>query len=109
MKQRFINKYEDPGLKDALLGQLEKCVQAVTDRVHEYTERFQSLVMRISGGQPIDTQSNIILWERGFIPDIRLELAKYRSSRSQQLPPRYKDASLTGTPHLLRGVLGVLE
>jgi hypothetical protein len=64
------------------------------ERVHQYTERFQSLVVRISSGAPIDTQTNIISCERGFIPEIRKELAKYRSMMSQQQRSTFEFAKL---------------
>lgn len=84
MKRRFKAKYDDPEIKERLIAQLEECTQKMSERVHQYTERFQSLVVRISGGAPIDTQMNIISCERGFIPDMRKELAKYRSMQTQQ-------------------------
>lgn len=84
MKHRFKGKYDDPEIKERLIAQLEECTQKMSERAHQYTERFQSLVVRISGGAPIDTQMNIISCERGFIPDMRKELAKYRSMQMQQ-------------------------
>jgi hypothetical protein len=94
MKDMFKEKYNDPEIKEQLIGQLEKCVQAMGERAHQYTERFQSLVVRISSGAPIDTQTNIIFCERGFIPEIRKELAKYRSMMSQQQRSTFEFAKL---------------
>jgi hypothetical protein len=85
VKRRFKEKYDDPEIKNQLMVQLERCVQGFGERIHQYTERFQSLVVRISSGAPIDTQMNIITCERGFIPDMRSELAKFRSMKSQAL------------------------
>jgi hypothetical protein len=95
MKEMFKEKYFDPEIKERLIGQLEKCVQAMGERVHQYTERFQSLVVRISSGTPIDTQTNIISCERGFIPAIRQELAKYRSMMTQQQRSTFEFAKLS--------------
>src|SRR5437870_5801743 len=84
VKRKFREKYEDHQLKNKLLLKLEKCVQGMHERVYEYTERYQSLVVRTSSGQSIDSAMNIMNCERGFIPLIRQELAKYRSTKSQE-------------------------
>ena len=55
VKRRFREKYDDPEIKNRLMVQLEKCTQAMTERVYQYTENYQSLVVRVSGGAPIDT------------------------------------------------------
>lgn len=94
MKTRFKEKYDDPEIKNRLMLQLEKCVQSFDERVYEYTERYQSLVVRISAGAPIDTQMNIIMCERGFIPELRSELAKYRSMKTQSLGRTFEFNSL---------------
>ena len=94
MKKRFKEKYDDPQLKNRLMLQLEKCVQGLPERVYEYTERYQSLVVRISAGAPIDTQMNIIMCERGFIPELRTELSKFRSLKSQELGRPFEFNSL---------------
>lgn len=95
MKRRFKEKYDDPEIKNRLMLQLEKCIQSFDERVYEYTERYQSLVVRISAGAPIDTQMNIITCERGFIPELRSELAKFRSMRSQSLGRNFEFNSLS--------------
>jgi hypothetical protein len=95
MKRRFKEKYDDPQLKNRLMLQLEKCIQGITERVYEYTERFQSLVVRISAGAAIDTQMNIIMCERGFIPDLRAELSKFRSMKTQSLGRPFEFNSLS--------------
>ncbi len=95
MKTRFKEKYDDPEIKNRLMLQLEKCVQSFDERVYEYTERFQSLVVRISAGAPIDTQMNIIMCERGFIPELRSELAKFRSMKTQSLGRTFEFNSLS--------------
>ena len=85
VKSRFIEKYRDPELRNRLLLQLERCTQSTTERVYQYTERFQALATRSSGGTAVDTATNIVNCERGFIPAIREQLAKFRASESARL------------------------
>jgi hypothetical protein len=94
VKVRFIEKYKDPELRNRLLLQLEKCTQHTTERAYQYTERFQSLVVRASGGAPVDTATNIVNCERGFIPSIRTEIAKFRASESQKLSKVFEFSTL---------------
>ena len=84
MKRRFIEKFDDPTLKNKLFVELEHCAQEMKERVHAYTQRFHNLVCRIACGKPTDTLSNIVACERGFIPAIRAELAKYRVTRTNE-------------------------
>ena len=84
MKRRFIEKFDDPTLKNKLFVELEMCAQGMKERVHAYTQRFHNLVCRIACGKPTDTLSNIVACERGFIPAIRAELAKYRVTQTDK-------------------------
>ena len=84
IKRRFRQKYDDPNIKNKLIVQLQGCHQAMSARVHQYTEEYQSLVVRVSGGAPIDTFTNINQCERGFIPLIREKLASYRAEQTQR-------------------------
>lgn len=87
IQRRFQEKYNDPTLKNKLIVKLGKCVQHMDERVtlYEYTEKFQSLVVRITGGLAIDSAMNIFYCEQGFIPAIREKLASYRATKSQEL------------------------
>jgi hypothetical protein len=83
IKRFFRQKYTDPKLTDQLITELDNCTQSIGgERVYHYTERFDSLVCRIASGGPINTQTNIILCERGFVPQIREEIAKFRASKT---------------------------
>jgi len=84
IKRRFRQKYDDPAIKNKLIVQLRNCHQAMSERVHQYTEQYQSLVVRVSGGAPIDTLTNINQCESGFIPLIREKLASYRAEQTQR-------------------------
>jgi hypothetical protein len=85
VKRKFQLKYTDARMKSVLLRELDDCTQESNEPVYQYTERFNSLVCRIASGLPIDTQSNIIVCERGFIPRIREEIAKYRASKTTEI------------------------
>jgi hypothetical protein len=85
VKRKFQLKYTDARMKSALLLELDDCTQEHSEPVYQYTERFNSLVCRIASGLPIDTQSNIIVCERGFIPRIRQEISKYRASKTTEI------------------------
>ena len=95
VKMRFRQRYDDPQIKNDLMLQLEKCTQSLHERVYTYTERYQALVVRVSSGAPIDTSTNIVMCERGFIPTIREKLAQYRASETQKQQQPYEFKSLS--------------
>lgn len=84
IKRRFRERYDDPTIKNKLILELEGCHQEMNERVFQYTEKYQSLVVRVSGGAPIDTNTNIVMCERGFIPIIREKLAAFRADQTQK-------------------------
>ena len=94
VQRRFKEQYDDPALRNQLMLQLEKCTQHMSERVYEYTERYQSLVVRVSGGAPIDNQMNIVSCERGFIPAIREKLASFRAGETQKLGHSFEFTTL---------------
>ena len=102
MKRRFIEKFDDPTLKNKLFVELEHCAQEMKERVHAYTQRFHNLVCRIACGKPTDTLSNIVACERGFIPAIRAELAKYRVSRTTNTSTRNHSSSIHSSPFMMQ-------
>lgn len=94
VKLEFRRTYDDPQLKNEYILQLENCTQSMTERVYQYTERYQSLAMRTSGGSSIDTSHNIVMCERGFIPEIRKELAQYRAAETRKLGSNFEFKTL---------------
>ena len=48
IKLRFKQMYEDTNYKQDLMMQLDRCTQVQGERVSQYTERFQAIVLRIS-------------------------------------------------------------
>ena len=67
MKLRFRQMYEDTNYKQDLMMQLDRCTQSMTERVGQYTERYQALLVRIHSGTVFDIGTNIVGCERGSI------------------------------------------
>ena len=83
VKRRFKEKYNDPALKNQLLAQLKSCTQRVDERVQHYFERFQSLVIRISGGTSIDTVAYIDDCISGMTRPMRTKIAEHCAFKAQ--------------------------
>ena len=94
IKLRFKQMYEDTNYKQDLMMQLDRCTQVQGERVSQYTERFQAILLRISSGSTVDTSRNILECERGFVPVIRAELSKYRAQRTQAIGHEFEFATL---------------
>lgn len=94
VKMQFKMKYDDPQFRNRLMEKLGDCTQRFTERAHEYTERFNALVVRVSAGAAVDTQRNIIDCERGFIPELRKELSQFRARKTTNLSRPFEFASL---------------
>ena len=71
--------YEDTNNKQDLVTQLDHCEQVQGEHVSQYTERFQSILLRLTSGASVDTSRNILDCERGLSREIRRELSKYRA------------------------------
>ena len=92
VQQLFTDYFIDPALEHDLDVELQDCTQDMKERVHEYTERFQSLLTRLNykPNEPLI----IVMCERGLIPRIRDELQKVKAQKTLLTGIKFKFKTL---------------
>jgi hypothetical protein len=76
----FSNRYTDPSLTNKYIMELDSLRQRQNERVHTYGEKYTSLMSRLNYG--LDNSAHVYAFERGFVPEIRKELAKIKAQRT---------------------------
>lgn len=99
MVEKFKEKFHDPTMRNKWLVELRQCKMAFRERAYEYSERFQALVVRVSGNFPIDNPITIEMCESGYIPAIREKLASYRARMTES----------TGHPYMFPNLAKLYE
>ena len=80
VKTLFTNQFTDPALRNNLDLELQNTTQDIGERAHQYNEKYDSLITRL--GYDPKSQSNIVACERGYVPAIRVELAKLKAQNT---------------------------
>jgi hypothetical protein len=84
-KDVFTVKYTDAQLTNDLVEDLDSLTQNIGERVHSYGEKYTALLTRLR--YPLTSPSHIFACERGFVPEIRSEMARIKAQKSVDSKP----------------------
>jgi hypothetical protein len=79
-KDVFTVKYTDAQLINDLVEELDSLTQNIGERVHSYGEKYTELLTRLR--YPLTSPSHVFACERGFVPEIRKEMARVKAQKS---------------------------